>query len=134
MRKDINLPEVKDIGVAVVKEANDSDQAEWNVYIINFKNEKITSVFITSKGYGTINDEVVKTSDLRHFFEEIDSESFQKIEIIQEAVFGLNNEYWVSFYQNNEIYDKRYIFLPESIIEDNMVMIPIINKKGIIIK
>lgn len=134
MRKDINLPEVKDIGVAVVKETNDANHTEWNVYLINFKTEKITGVLISSKGYGTLNNENVKTSDLRHFFEEVDKESFQKIEIIQETVFGLNNEYWVSFYLNNEMYDKRYIFLPESIIEDNMVMIPIINKKGIIIK
>jgi len=48
-------------------------------------------------------------------------------------VFGLTNEYWLSFYIDNIIYDKKYIFLPESIIEGNLILVPLVNKLGVII-
>lgn len=134
MRKDITLPEITDVAMAVVKEENEEGAVEWNVYIINSKKEPLQSVIVSSQGYGTYNDQEVKTSSLRHFFEEVPSESYQKIEIIHENLFGLNNEYWVSFYLHKLMYDKRYIFLPETIIEKNMVTIPVINKKGVMIK
>jgi len=134
MRKDITVPEITDVAVAIVRELNEEGETEWNVYIINSKKESLQGVIVSSQGYGIYNDQDVKTSSLRHFFEEVPAESYQKIEIIHENLFGLNNEYWVSFYLNNLMYDKRYIFLPETIIEKNMVKIPIINKKGVMIK
>ncbi len=134
MKKDINPPVVKDIAVAVVYEQNDLAEMEWNVYLINFKKEKIEGVLITSQGYGIYNNDDVKTSSLRHFLDEVEAESFKKIEPLLETLFGLSNEYWVSFYIKNVIYDKKYIFLPETIVQENLVLIPIINKKGVIIK
>jgi hypothetical protein len=128
MIKDIEFPEIKQVNLAVV---NDSKQEEedWNVYLINLSKEKITGVLITSKGYGKKGKE---TSTLRHFFEEVLPESYIKIEIIQPEVFGLNNEYWVSFFRGNKMYDKRYIFLPETIQEKNYTTIPVMNVKGIL--
>lgn len=134
MRKDIIHPVVEDIALAVVKEENELAQTEWNVYIINLKKEAITGVLISSKGYGLVNEESVKTSVLRHFIEEIPAQSFAKVELIIEDVFGLSNEYWVSFYQNKMMYDKKYVFLAESIKEDYFTTIPLLNKKGVMIK
>jgi hypothetical protein len=134
MRKDIILPVVEDVALAVVKEENELGHPEWNVYIINLKEEDLKGVLISSKGYGVINDESVKTSILRHFIEEIPAKSFAKVELIMEDVFGLSNEYWVSFYLNQMMYDKKYVFLAESIKEENFITIPLINKKGVMIK
>lgn len=134
MKKDILPPEVKDIGVAVVKEQNELAETEWNVYLINFKSSDIEGVLVSSQGYGVYNEEEVKTSTLRHFLDEVKAKSFAKIEPIVETLFGLNNEYWVSFYDQKVMYDKKYIFLPETIKEENFVLIPYINKKGVMIK
>ena len=134
MKKDIAPPTVEDIGVAVVKELNDLNETEWNVYVINFKKEKIEGVLVTSRGYGKRDDEYVKTSTLRHFLDDIAPTSFVKFEPIIETLFGLNNEYWVSFFLNKVMYDKKYIFLPETIKEENLMLIPYINKKGVMIK
>jgi hypothetical protein len=134
MKKDIAPPTVEDIGVAVVKERNDLNETEWNVYVINFKKEKIEGVLVTSRGYGKRDDEDVKTSTLRHFLDDIAPTSFVKFEPIIETLFGLNNEYWVSFFLNKVMYDKKYIFLPETIKEENLMLIPYINKKGVMIK
>lgn len=133
MIKDINIPKVQDIGVAVVKE-EDHGEDVWNVYIINYRDEPIENVLISSKGYGVLNDEKKKTSTLRHYFERINSNSFHLIEPISEEVFGLNNEYFVTFYINKEIYDKKFIFVPEAIIHKHFTQIPMINKQGVLIK
>jgi hypothetical protein len=134
MKKDILPPEVKDIAVAVVKEQNELAEMEWNVYLINLKAADIEGVLVSSLGYGKFNDEDVKTSTLRHFLDVVKSKNFKKIEPIVETVFGLNNEYWVSFFLNRVMYDKKYIFLPETIKEENFVLIPYLNKKGVMIK
>lgn len=134
MKKDILPPEVKDVAVAVVKELNEFAEEEWNVYMINLRSDDLEGVLVSSCGYGKFNDDDVKTSTLRHFLDVVKSKSFSKIEPIVETVFGLNNEYWVSFYINKVMYDKRYIFLPESIKEENFVLIPYLNKKGVMIK
>jgi hypothetical protein len=60
--------------------------------------------------------------------------SYMLIEPIQENVFGLNNEYWLSFYIDGEIFDKKYIFLPESISEKYFTPIPFLGKKGVMIR
>lgn len=134
MKKDINPPIVENIAVAVVKEQNELNESEWNVYLLNLKQENIEGVLVTSQGYGIYNNKDVKTSVLRHFLDVVKANDFKKIEPIVENVFGLNNEFWVSFFIKNVMYDKKYIFLPETIKDENLILIPLINKKGVIIK
>lgn len=134
MLKDIPELKVEDIGIAVVNELNSENQSEWNVYILNFKKEAIDGVLVSSRGYGEINGEVKKSSTLRHYIEKIESFTFSKIEPIIEDVFLLTNEYWVSFRWNGSIYDKKFIFFAGSICEINFIQVPLLNKKGILIK
>jgi hypothetical protein len=133
MKKDIQQPEVKDIIVAVIQEENEEAEPIWNVYILNSKAVDINHVLISSKGYGSLNGEETLTSTLRHFIEKVPAQSFAKIEPIMEDVFGLSNEYWVSFYIDEVIYDKKFIFLPETIKSDYFTNVPLINKKGVMI-
>lgn len=134
MKSDINIPRVEDIAMAVVREHNELSQEEWNVYMINMKSNDIDTVLVSASGYGQLDGRPVKTSTLRHFFETIKAKSFRKVEMILEDTFALNNEYWVSFYINELIYDKKYIFLPESIQEDHFTHIPVLNKRGVMIR
>jgi hypothetical protein len=133
MIKDIPELIVENVAIAVVREKNELDETVWNSYLINLKDQKIEGVLVTSTGYGELNQEKVKTSTLRHFLDEVEPHSFVKIEPIIEEVFGINNEYWLSFYINKIMYDKRYVFLAESITEANFTTIPLINKKGVMI-
>ena len=121
------------VSIAIIPDSIEND-GEWNVYVINTKNEEIKNVMITSNGYGEVNNKKMQTSTLRWYFEKMDALSFAMVEPIMEEVFGLSNEYWVSYFANNMLYDKKFIFLPESIQEKNMVTIPVIQKKGILIK
>lgn len=133
MKKDIPENRVEDIGITVVLESDSPEGRSWNVYLINLKNVAIETVLVSSKGYGTKNGVDVKTSILRHSIGDVSSKGYAKIEAIDEQVFGLTNEYLLSYYIDNQIYDKKYIFVPESIVETNMVRIPLLNKPGILI-
>lgn len=136
MKEHIKIPKVENVAVAVVKELNPEKTAEvYNVYLLNLKPTPILNALVSSKGYGenTTTGETVRTSVLRHYLGDIQPNSFVKIEPIMEEVFGLSNEYWVSFYENNEILDKKFIFLAESITEENMKTVPLIQKKGVMI-
>ena len=133
MKKDLPENLVQDIGIAVVLESDSPQGRSWNVYLINLKDTPLQTVLISSKGYGLKDGVDVKTSVLRHSMGDVPAKGTARVEAIDEQVFGLTNEYLLSFYIGNEIYDKKYIFVPESIVETNMVRIPLLNKPGILI-
>ncbi|MEY5069726.1 MAG: hypothetical protein RLZ47_1588 [Bacteroidota bacterium] len=133
MKKDLLQPVVEGISIAVVLESEDPVSRHWNVYLVNHRTEKIENVLVSSKGYGTKDGKEVKTSTLRHSMGSLEGQSFSTIEAIDEQVFGLTNEYWLSFYIGGQLYDKKFIFLPESIIDSNLIRIPLVNKPGVMI-
>ena len=134
MIKDLPENNVQDIAIAVALEKENAEHKTWYVYLINLKDQPIETVLITSKGYGEKDGEQVKTSTLRHMFPIIEGGAFKIIEPIDEETFGLSNEYWLSYYIGTQIYDKKFIFLPESIVDDNLIRIPLLNKPGVMIK
>jgi hypothetical protein len=81
-----------------------------------------------------LNGDIVKTSVLRHFFEEIQPFSALMIEPIQTKLFDITNEYWVSFTLDNYMYDKKYVFVQGSISRENFTTIPFLGKKGVMIR
>jgi len=130
MKKDIPFPSVEGVYIAVAQEVGDN--VSWNVYIINSNNFPIDTVFVRSRGYGIKDGFPQETSVLRHVFPIVEPNNFMKIELIDPSVFHLNNEYWISYFIGKQIYDKKFIFVPETIIEQNLVAIPQLGLKGIL--
>lgn len=130
MINDIDFPEVKNVTIAVVKES--LEEAPWKVYLINKNQFPIENTLVSSKGYGEKEGEKQKTSVLRHFLQTVPAQETALIESIDPAVFHLNNEYWVSYYVGSKIYDKRFIFVPEAICEDNLTFIKELEREGIL--
>jgi hypothetical protein len=128
MIKDIPNPEIEEVFLTVVKEADN----DWKVYLINRNPATLETVMITSKGYGGKDGKEQKTSLLRHMIPQVESGEYALIEPIDSSVFHLNNEYWVSFFINKQLYDKKYIFVPDSIKEENLIYIKELDKKGIL--
>lgn len=133
MKKDIVIPKVEDIAIAIVEEGSE-DEKEWVVYLLNMKNCSINDTLVSSKGYGEINQKKKKTTFFSHYLDTLNSQSYKKVEMINESVFGLTNEFFLTYYIDGLIHDKKYIFLPETIIKENKTNIPLLNKKGIMIK
>ena len=131
MKKDIQIPEVTDVEVAVVFEYNDIYKCDdWNVYIVNKKDIPLEMVVIVSKGF---NDKV-ETSIMRKRIDSLPANSFAKVELIQPELFQLNNQFQVTFFEGNQLLDKTFTFEQNSIKEGNLRMIKSLNKRGILAK
>ncbi|MFT4031786.1 MAG: hypothetical protein QM669_05160 [Siphonobacter sp.] len=134
MRKDISFLPVEGVKVAVTREVDQYSQTAWRVFLINRNDTPIRNVMITSSGYSTSDQtgQPQRTSTLRHFFPEVAGQSHQMVEPIDSSVFHLTNEYWVSYYIGNQVYDKRFIFVPGSLDEANLIKIKQLEQEGIL--
>ena len=132
MIKDIIVPEVKNVTLAVARRTVPGSAPEWKVYLINNNDVPLENTLVASKGYGEKDGEKQNTSILRHFLETVGPHSTVLIEPIDPAVFHLNNEYWVSYYIGTQIYDKRFVFVPDSICEANISFIKELEMEGVL--
>lgn len=123
MIKDIEIPEVRNVTLAVAREKPAGESNEWKVYLLNNNNFPIENTLVASKGYGVKDGEKQHTSTLRHYLETVPANSAALVEPIDPAVFHLNNEYWVSYYIGRKIFDKRFIFVPDTICEENLTFV-----------
>ena len=132
MIRDIKIPEVKNVTLAVARKKAIGENMEWKVYLINNNDVAIENTLVASKGYGEKDGTPQQTSILRHFLETISPKSAMLIEPIDPAVFHLNNEYWVSYYIGPQIFDKRFVFVPDSIREENISFIKELEMEGVL--
>jgi hypothetical protein len=131
MKKDISSPKGEHVYVAVVHEYNDVYKTnDWNAYLINEKNVELDTVLIASRGFK--DDQV--TSTMRHKLEKLPAKSIAKIELMQDDVLQLNNEFKVTFFEGNKMFDKTYLFRKNTINEKALQPIPLMEVKGILVK
>ena len=129
MKKDIEIPIAKNVHVAIVHEWNDEFlEKNWNAYIINDRDSKIEAVIAVSNGYEGDR----KTSTMRHGLGDIPAKSFRKIEILQEDILAFNNEFFVTFFADDKLYEKRFLFEKYSISESNLGPIPVMELEGVL--
>ncbi len=129
MKKDIEIPEVNDVYLAIVKEYNEVFQCEdWNAYLINDKEQDIEMVIIVSHGY----DDKDQTSLMRKKIDILPAKSYAKIELIQPELFKLNNEFKVTFFEENKLMDKTFLVSSNSINEEALKPVPLLLKPGVL--
>jgi len=132
MKEDINIPEVKNVTIAIVRREIEDQEHIWEVYLMNSNEHQIDNIMIVSHGYGTRDNENVKTSTLRNFFEKLDSHSSMMIEAIDPSLFVLHNEIAITYYFNKEMYFKKFTFVAGSISEEYLRKIPALRLKGVL--
>lgn len=131
MKKDIIIPKVEDVYIAVVNEYNDIYKSQdWNAYIINDKNVDLEMVLIVTSGYS----ETKTTSVFRKKLDILPKKSYAKIELMQEKLFALNNTFKVSFFESNTMFDKTYLFRKNTINLKALKEIPLMDVKGVLAK
>ncbi len=131
MKKDIEFPKVEGVKLAIAKKDTELDAPEWAVYCINTNEFVIRNVLITSRGYGGEGDDR-QTSTLRHMIDAVKPHQTEIIEPIDPSIFDLFNEYWISYYVNDVIYDKKFVFPPFSTSETLLSEIKLLGLKGIL--
>lgn len=131
MKKDISIPKVEDIYIAVVQEYNEVYKSkDWNAYIINDKAVALEMVLIVSEGY---SGDVI-TSTMRHKLEVLPPKSFAKIELLQEEVLQLNNIFKITFFENSQMFDKTFLFGKNTINEKALRPVPLMSSRGVLVK
>ncbi len=136
MKQDIAFDPVEGVSVAVIPDdsaVTPEGQSIWQVYLLNHNAFPLQNVIINANGYGQREDgEKVRTSTLRYLFEEVPPHTAVPVEPIDSSLFHLNNQYWVSYYRGPQIFDKRFIFVPDSIVADNFTHIALLDKVGVL--
>lgn len=131
MKKDIKIPKVENIYLAISQEYNQAFKSnDHYVYLINRKELDLEMILIVSQGM----DEKKKTSVMRHKIEVLPAQSFAKVELMLEDILSLDNHFKVTFFENNSMFEKEFILKKNSLKEGNLRHIDILNKRGIILK
>lgn len=129
MRKDIDIPVVKDVYMAAVREFNsDFRTYDWNVYLINDGQEPLDTVLIVSEG----GDAKQRTSKMRHSLKVLPAKSYAKVEFMEDSVLKLNNYFKVTYFLGAKLYDKTFEFPANCILEDNAVDLPVMLNQGVL--
>ncbi len=127
----MDIPQVKNVYVAVVNKYNEIYKTnDWSAYIINNKEVDLEMILIVSKGY----TQEKETSLMRHKLEKLPKKSYAKIELMQEDVLTLNNEFKVTYFEDNKMFDKTYLFRKNTINENTLQPIPLMKVKGVLVK
>lgn len=131
MKKDIQIPEVKDVHIAVVQEEHiEYKTLDWNAYIINNSDSDLDTVLIVSQG----KSESKMTPPMRHTITKLPSRSYAKIEYLQDKVLELNNSFKVTFFEGNQMFDKTYLFRKNTINVKALQNVPLMQLKGVLVK
>ncbi len=129
MKKDIEFHPVTGVKLAIARE---KDADGWSAYLINNNLIELTTMLISSRAYGKMEGQEKKSSVLRHMIERLEPTSFARIEGIDPDLFALTNEFWISYYIVDQIFDKKFIFVAGSIQENHMSYIPELDLHGIV--
>lgn len=131
MRKDIEIPNAENVHIVAVKEWDkDFTDQLWNIYLVNNREDEISTVLILSRG----KSEDKKTSTLRHGLGNLKPKTTGKVEFIPTEVLGFTNEYLLTFFAENKLFERKFIFEPNSISEEKVVALPILESEGIFAK
>lgn len=104
----------------------------WEAHIINENDFEIENVIVVSRGYGKKEEDEQRTSTLRQLLGSLPPHASMMIEPIDPALFHLFHEFWVSYYIGDQIYDKKFIFVPGSLVEENLRYVPHLDMQGIV--
>ena len=131
MKKDIDIPASTDVHLAIIHEYNELFKThDWTAYLINQKEAAIDMVLIVSHGY----HDSEKTSVMRHKLNSLPAKSAAKVELMQEEVLKLNNEFKLTYFYENRLFEKTYLLKKNSAKEKALRPIKFLNKRGLLLK
>ena len=132
MSEDTEIPEVKDVHMAIVSQYNEEFQVDdWYAYVINKSSQDLETVLIVSKGF---NEEQNKeTSLMRHKVDHLPAGSAAKVELIQpELLEQMDNLFNLTYFSEGKMFDKQFEFKRGTVNLDSIQEIPEIGHKGLI--
>lgn len=135
MKKDIEIPKSENVFIAAINEWNDDFQENtWYAYLVNENDKPLEMAIINSRAFGLIEGEQRKTGTFRHVFAEVPANGAIKVELLENNVLQLNNEFVVTYYLNGVMYDKTFVFKTNTINVKATSDILSIDRRGVVVK
>ncbi|WGK65939.1 hypothetical protein [Croceiramulus getboli] len=129
MRKDISIPQVKNVYMAALYQYNEAHRThDWNIIMINSGAEPLEQVLIVSRG----QHQEQRTSILRHQIKLLPAHAFAKAEFLIEAVLALDNEFLATWFIGNTLYEKTFRFPAGTIKKENLKPLAVLDQQGIL--
>jgi hypothetical protein len=131
MKKDIIIPNAAGVGIAMVPDMDDKKQRIWSAYLVNERESTLYNVFIQVSAKGELKGAERKTASVRFYVEELEPKKAKKIEIVLHQATKLSNQYWISFFDNEVLFDKKIVFEPGSITAANLVVQDVLKVRAV---
>ena len=74
------------------------------------------------------------TSTMRHSIKAMPAKSFAKIELIQEELLQLTNQFSVTYFCGNRMFDKKFSFQKNAVNSKSLTEIPLLKLPGVLAK
>ncbi|NPA34525.1 MAG: hypothetical protein GXO48_06330 [Chlorobi bacterium] len=129
MLKDIDFPIGRDVEVFAVEIEERGDGRWWKVFIHNKGDKPLKNVLISSVAYDEFGRR--KTQIFRYHIDLLESREYAPLDILTPQLQSLLNEYFISYWQEGVLYERRLTFPSHHFLKDNEVDIPVLGIKGI---
>lgn len=128
MKKDIEIPEVTGVGIAIALETNAEGAEEWHAHIVNRRDTDLEMIVIVSQGF----NETQTTTLFRRRIDHLPAGSSAKFELMQAEIFALDNRFQVTFFEDGKLYDRTFLFERNTISKEVITEIPELSSKGLL--
>jgi len=133
MKRDIHIPTADHLQCAAFQEWNEALGTHvWYVYLINPTEMEVQHVLVVSKAFGTVNNEQVNTSRLRHGYDKLPVQTAVRVEMLTDDVLALQNEFMVTYFLEDTLYDRKFVFPSQTINHKNSSRVALFEKKGVL--
>lgn len=133
MKKDIDIPQVENVEIAIVKEYNEDFLSDaWYAYLFNNNDKPLEAILIVSQAKGMLDNQERESSLFRHAFALLAPNESLKIELLDENIFKLDNHFMLTYFLDGKLFDKNFVFKAGSIKDKNLKTVDFTDKKLIL--
>lgn len=135
MLRDIKFPVGYDVALGIVPEKKGLPTEWWRVHLINLnREEKLEWILVSIRAEGTINAQPKRTGTLRYCIERLQPATYVQLDTITPPVKMLENEYFITYWKDNILYERKLVIPAGFLCCDMMVgSIPVMECSGIFV-
>lgn len=113
MKKDFEIPSSEGIAIAIVPQKDADGKKIWSVGLLNERPETVFNVIINASGSGHIKGKEKHTDKVRFLIDSLDTGAFHPFEVLLRDSTELTNTYWISFFSENNLCDRKIVVPPK---------------------
>ncbi|THD69485.1 hypothetical protein E7Z59_03930 [Robertkochia marina] len=129
MRKDIEIPKAEGVRLLAVQEFHEElGEMVWNIYLYNAGSRVMDTVMVVLRG----SSEDRETSVMRKSLSRLEPGSYARLEILREELLAFKNEYLITYFDQEKMFEKNFTLAPGTIKEDRIKPIEEAGLSGIV--